>query len=120
MMITEITCSILESQCTSDDDGVNADSSKPTRFEPTIKHSLRERRLDRRIAHNLVMRGHKIGVKISIMENLPLKAISGRSRCNTITKLLREEIFEWILSHTNVKTFCVSSYLVNVLNPQSN
>ena len=49
-----------------------------------------------------------------------LKAISGCSRCNTMTKQPREEIFEQILSHPNVNPLCVSSDLVKVFDPESN
>ena len=35
---------------------------------------------------------------------------------NTITKRLRKEIVEWILSHDNVKQPCVLSNVVTVFN----
>ena len=44
----------------------------------------------------------------------------GCSRYNTITKQLIEVCFEWILSNLNVKPPCVSSYVVTVINPESN
>ena len=44
----------------------------------------------------------------------------GRSINNTIKKLFREEIVEWILPHPNVKPLCVSRNVVTVLNPVSN
>ena len=44
----------------------------------------------------------------------------GCSRYNTITKLLREEIIEWMLSQPNAKPSCVSSDAVTVLDKYSN
>ena len=44
----------------------------------------------------------------------------GHLRYNKITQQFKEEIVEWILSHTNVKPVCVSSDVVTILNPESN
>ena len=44
----------------------------------------------------------------------------GSSRYNIITKLFIKEIVEWILSHPNIKTSCVSSDVVTDFNPDSN
>ena len=44
----------------------------------------------------------------------------GHSRYNTITKLLKEKIVEWIISNPNVNPSCVSNDVVTVLNPESN
>ena len=60
MMINAITCSMLESPSTSDDDEMKNGASKSTCLEPTIKHLMRETRLCRRAARNLVRRGHNI------------------------------------------------------------
>ena len=49
------------------------------------------------------------------MAKITLKAIRGHSRYNTIIKLFREEIVEWIISHPNVKPSCVPSDIVAVL-----
>ena len=54
------------------------------------------------------------------MEKFTLKAMIISSIYKTTTKLLREECFEWIIYHTNVKPSCVSSDVDNVLNPESN
>ena len=54
------------------------------------------------------------------MSIFSLKSMRGRSINNTIKKLFREEIVEWILPHPNVKPLCVSSNVVTVLNPVSN
>ena len=54
------------------------------------------------------------------MEKNSLKEIRGLSRYNTITKRLREEIFEWVLYHTNLKASCASSDVSTVFNPESN
>ena len=50
------------------------------------------------------------------MVKFKLKATIARSKYNTITKRLREEIFEWIPSHPNVNPSGVSSHVVMVLN----
>ena len=49
------------------------------------------------------------------MENNTLKKIRGCSRYDIITKLLREETVEWILSHINVKPSCVPENIVTIL-----
>ena len=51
------------------------------------------------------------------MEKSTLKPMSGCSINNTITKILIEEITEWILSNPNIKPLCVSSDVVNAFNP---
>ena len=45
MIITSITCLILESASTSDYYKINRGVSKSTRLEPTIKHLMKETRL---------------------------------------------------------------------------
>ena len=73
MMTNAITCSILDSPSTSDDDDMNKGDSKSTRFEPTIKHLFMETRLDHRSERNLVMRGYNIRVKLFIMDYFSMK-----------------------------------------------
>ena len=34
--------------------------------------------------------------------------------------MIEGRVFEWIISHPNVNLLCVSSSVVNVLNPESN
>ena len=53
---------------------------------------MKETRLGRKSARNLVRRGHYIRVKISIMGNFTLKEMSVSSRYNTIMKQSIEEI----------------------------
>ena len=48
MIMTKITCSILEYPYTSDDENMNAGTSKATQFEPKIKHLTKETILGRR------------------------------------------------------------------------
>ena len=90
LVITAITCSILESLFTSDDYEINISIYKSTSLEPTIKHLMRETRLCRRAARNLVRRGHNIREKIPLMEIFTLKAMRGCSRYNTTTTRFRE------------------------------
>ena len=44
----------------------------------------------------------------------------GRSIHNIITKIFREENYQWVLPHFNVKPSCVSSHDVTFFNPESN
>ena len=53
---------------------------------------MKATRLFHMAARNLMSRGHKIGVKQSLMETLTLKAMISHSKYNTITRLLRQEI----------------------------
>ena len=76
--------------------------------------------LDCRSAKNLVRRVHSIRVIISVMENFTLISMSGCSIYNIITKLLIEEIFEWIFSLTNVKPSFVLGDVVKVFISESN
>ena len=92
-MITAITCSMLESLSTSDDDQMNTCDYISTLLEPKTKHLMKETLLDHRPARPFVRRGHNIRVKIYVMENFTLKAMIGRSRYNTTTKRSREECF---------------------------
>ena len=48
------------------------------------------------------------------MGEVTLKSMSDGSRYNTITKKIRGEIFEWIISHLNVKPSYVLSDVVKV------
>ena len=91
-MITEITCSILESLFTSDDYEINISIYKSTSLEPTIKHLMKETRLCRRVASNLVRRGRNNKVKRFLMVKFTLQSMIFRSRYNTITKWLGEDI----------------------------
>ena len=84
MMITAINCSMLYYPYTSYDDGVNTGSSKSTRFEPKIKHLMKETLLDHRSARNFLMSMHNIRLKMSIMRKNLLKSTSICSRCNNI------------------------------------
>ena len=68
-MITAITCSMLDSPSTSDDDEMKTDVSKSTRLKPT-KILMKEARIFCRASRSLVSRGHNIGVKINLMEIL--------------------------------------------------
>ena len=68
---------------------------------------------------NLVMRRHNMRVKIVTMDNFALKEMSSCYRYNNATKQLKKEISEWLLYHPNVKTSCISSDEVKVLNPES-
>ena len=78
IVITEITCSILNFPSTSDYCNVNTGDYKSTHVVPTIKHLTKEKILDRRSAQKLVMRGHNIRLKISAMEKSSLKSMVGR------------------------------------------
>ena len=59
---------MLEYIFTSDDDGMENSVSKSTVLEHTIKHLMRETRLFRRAARNLVRRGKNIRSEISLMK----------------------------------------------------
>ena len=119
-MINAITCSMLESPCTSDYDEINNGVSKSTVLEPTTKQLMKKTGLDLRAAHNWVRRGQNIRAETSPMEKVSLKATRGCSRYHTITKRLIEEIVEQILSHTNFNPSCVSHDDITVLNQVSN
>ena len=67
-MITAITCSMLESQSTSDYNKMNTCVSKSSRLDPAIKHPLKERRFCCRVSLNLVRRGGNIREQISLMK----------------------------------------------------
>ena len=63
LVINAITCSVLEYLFTSDDYEINISIYKSTSLEPTIKHLMKEKRLCRRVASNLVRRGRNNRVK---------------------------------------------------------
>ena len=65
----------------------------------------------------MVRRGKNTREEISLIARITLKAMSDFSAYNTITKLSREDIIEWLLSHPNFKPSCVSSDVVTDLNP---
>ena len=94
LMISAITCSMLEYPSNSNHDDMNTGVSKSTLLGSTIKHVTKEKIICRRAARNLVSREHKIIFKISIMEIFTLKSMSGRSIYNTITRRLRKEILQ--------------------------
>ena len=73
----------MDSLSNSNGGDVNTSSSKSTMFEHKTKHLMKEKIIGHRSAWNLVISGHNIRLKISIMENFTLKAMSGRSRYNT-------------------------------------
>ena len=56
-MVTEITCSMLDSPSISDDDYMNTGDSKSTSLEPTIKHLTKVTRLFRRAAKQFCREG---------------------------------------------------------------
>ena len=60
LTINVITCSMLESPSTSNDDDMENDVYKSTPLEPTIKHLMKETGLCHREAHNLVSREQNI------------------------------------------------------------
>ena len=94
MMTTAINYSILESPYNSDDVDVTKGYSKSKRLEPKIKQLVKETITDFSSERNLVMRGHNIRVKISIIVKIPLKETRSYSRYNTIAKILRKEVVE--------------------------
>ena len=117
-MVTDITCSMLESPSTYDYNEINTGVYKSTRLEPTIKHLMKETRLFCRAARNLVSMGHNIRAKRYIMKYSTLKEMRGCLINNTIIKRLREEIVERILSHTNINPSCVPSDVINFFNAE--
>ena len=66
-MITAINCSILESPSNSDDDDMNTCVYKSTNSGSTIKCLMKETRVGRRVARNLVGRGHSLRAKIPLI-----------------------------------------------------
>ena len=69
---------------------------------------------------NLVRTGKNIRAEMTILSKITPNPTRGGSRYKKITKLLREDIVEYTLSHPNVNPSCVSSDIVTVLNPESN
>ena len=62
-MINAITCSMLESSSTSDDDEMNTGVYKSINSKPALKLFMKETRLGHRAACNLVNRVYNIRAK---------------------------------------------------------
>ena len=120
VIINVITFLLLEYTSISDYDKMDNGVSKSTVLEPTTKHLMKKTSLGRSPAHTLVRRGQSIRAEIPLSENFTLKLMRGRLIYSTINKPSREEIVEWILSHTNFKPLCESSDVVTIINPESN
>ena len=61
---------MLDFPYTSDYDDMNIGVSKSTCLGPIIKHLVKEKRVCRRAARNLIRGGHNIRVKLSLMGKL--------------------------------------------------
>ena len=89
-------------------------------LQPTTKQLTKETSLCCRAVRNLIRRRWNIRIEIPLSEKNSLKGMIGLSRYNTITNIFREEIVEWLVSHTNVNPQYVSSYVVTVCDPEWN
>ena len=78
---------------------------------------MKETKLCRRVACNLVRKGHNIRAEIYTIGNITLEPTRDQSIYNTITKLFVEEIVGWIISHPNANPSCASNDIVTVLKP---
>ena len=88
-MRTEITCSMLESTSTSDNDEMNTYVYRLPCLKPEINYLMKETRLFDRSLCKLVKRGKNIRAKIPLMEKFTLNAMRCRSMYNTIKKIDR-------------------------------